>query len=302
MVIRYLLINIILSILISISMFTVLILNINSKTDFFIYNNEWNGYLRVFREYDAKIIVNSLDYFEEKMGSDQDNVTIILLFYKPYSMDEVRCIKKLLSKGARIIFLSDISSYVNDVLRALDLNLWIEYMYPIVDPINNLGDPNIIYARSTLYNLSKIVLNIATPINTSLYEGNYSILIETYASSYIDIDNSGTLDPGEPYGSMIVGLKINVYGGELIIISDPDIIINDALTFNSNRMLLKYLIKGEVYLDQYHIMMSKTDELLVLLHRSLHGLPMYLVDMVLVVSLATIILYDLNIYRRLNRY
>ncbi len=286
-----LIINISLSILISITTSLYIIVTTDSSTGFYIYNEGWNGYSKLYSEYKAVPIYTSI----KDVPLNNNEITIVIPVYRNFTYSEKHYLKKLLEQGYAIILLADIDDSINDVLKYLDLKIFINTSEIISDPINNIGDLNIIYAKYSNSSVN-ILLDIASTINVTQAEHNYSVIIRTYNSSYIDLDGSETLDPGEPYGSMIVGLAIPLYKGKLIVISDPDVFINAALDYQGNKYFADHILKGMVYIDQTHIPLTTGDKYKLVIRNTLgyitHSIPYIIIFITMLLVIFNILSFS----------
>ena len=104
-------------------------------------------------------------------------------------------------------------------------------------------------------------MNHATSI-----EGDGLIKIARSSSfSFLDIDNDEFADGDEPRGPFTVLAQTRVGGGELILLSDPSLLINSMLKSGDNAVFLDNLTKilGEetlIFIDDMHLSTSTTQK------------------------------------------
>ena len=228
-----------------------------STTDFYVNNPFWNGYEEFVSYTRAKPIFtrdNFTTLLKELLSTGQQyNTVVVTISYSNYTLDEVTLINQYIESGGTLVLLDDFSPYANYLLSKMGLNIRLNNNGVLIDPLYYYRDPHLPRVRGTLGNKSyTLVLNYASVINGSF--DNNSIIIFSSPFSYLDLDNSGTWDPNEPFGPFAIGIRIVLGNGVLIVISDPSLWLNSMIGLNDNQRFAKDLFGDkEVYIDQSHI-------------------------------------------------
>lgn len=234
-----------------------------STSDFNVFNNAWNGYSRIYG-YAANPLVATFGFPETIRGyvdRYNGNITIVLPVYMKYSEEDAEAIGYALRRGARIIVLAEHGAHTNELLEDLGLDIRVYGSGVLMDPVNNYRDPGIVYVfgAPTVFPNKTLVLNYATAIKNL---GNASPWFYSSSLSYIDSDLSGGWDPGEPSGPFPVAAYVRLRGGgELILVADASLFLNEMLGLGNNTWFARYVIhKGRaVVFDQAHIGYSSRD-------------------------------------------
>ena len=265
---KYLLIYGLAAILI-VSALTVPVLTTNS--DFSIYNTDWNGCSKLterthtlgkllpsisVKNSDAEIMVVHNSFINYDLEANSSSILIIgpsLAF----SDEEAIYIQDFLLDGGKVLLADDFGTG-NDLLKKINAtsrfssSLLIDLAYekkPQYGVIFDLEDHPI------TANVSRILLNYAT---TLIAGKNATVLARSSTGSWLDSNMNGRMDENEKKGPLPV-LAVESYGnGELILISDPSILINlmykylDNSIFDDN--LLGYLGDGKdvMLIDESH--------------------------------------------------
>lgn len=234
-----------------------LILYYPSTADFYVMNPFWNGYEKLV-SYTNAIPIFTRDNFTSTIQrilsmNQQYNTVIVTISYTNYTLEEISLIYEYVKSGGSLIVLDDFSPSANYLLSRLGLNLYINNTGVLIDPLYYYKDPHLPKVRGRIENKAyDIILNYASVINGNL--SNAEILIESSPFSYLDLDNSGTWDPNEPFGPFIIGVRIGIGRGTLILISDPSIWLNSMINLADNLSFAKRLLNNKtIYIDQSHI-------------------------------------------------
>ncbi len=240
------------------SSFTIyLIVYYPSTADFYVTNPFWNGYEDLMSRTDAIPILTrdnfTLTIQQILSSSIQHDTILVTISYANYTLDEISLMEQYIRAGGTLVVLDDFSPYANYLLSRMGLNLYINNSGVLIDPLYYYKDIHLPRVRGKIENNSyNIVLNYASIINGSL--NNSEVIIISSPFSYLDLDNSGTWDPSEPFGPFVVGVRVHVGNGILIIISDPSIWLNSMLGLEDNLLFARKLFDNKtVYIDQSHI-------------------------------------------------
>ncbi len=244
---------------------------LTTNTDFSIYNTDWNGCSKLtVRTYktgdllpeislkntdtDTRIVHDSFINYDL-----ESNISSILIIGPSltFSDSEANYILAFLSDGGRVLLADDFGTG-NDLLRKINStirfssSLLIDLAYekkPQYGVVFNFQNHPI------TTNVSRILLNYATSLSVG---DNTTVLASSSDGSWLDSDMNGRMDLGEQKGPLPV-LAVERYGeGELILLSDPSVLVNlmykylDNSVFDDN--LLGYLGSGRdvILIDESH--------------------------------------------------
>ena len=242
--------------------FMVIIVLYPTVTDFSIYNPGWNGYLRLKEQLNAVIITENL---EKTLNSivNTEETALITVAYKPYSTSELETVRNYLLHGGTLILMDDYG-YGNIVLSYLNVPLTIAENSSLLDPFVNFKNKR--FPKAEIAGEDKyIILNHASAIIVDEKAISENIVnVSAYSSpfAYLDLNRNEVWDEGEPKGPLPVAVSLKYGEGTLIVISDPSIVINSMLDFESNLEFMENLVKGKkVFIDQTHIPKSLHEQL-----------------------------------------
>ncbi|MFX0207916.1 MAG: DUF4350 domain-containing protein [Candidatus Hodarchaeota archaeon] len=244
---------------------------LTSDTDFSIYNTGWNGCSNLterthkigrqlptitVKNTDANTQIIHDSFINYDLKPTKSSILIIGPSLK-FSDKEANYIQHFLLEGGKVLLADDFGTG-NDLLQKINattrfsLSLLIDLAYekkPQYGVVFNFQEHPI------TTNVSRILLNFAT----TLFVGdNTTVLANSSAGSWLDRNMNGKMDDWEQKGPLPI-LAIERYGeGELILLSDPSILINlmykylDNSMFNEN--LLGYLgnDRDVIMIDESH--------------------------------------------------
>ncbi len=244
---------------------------LTTDTDFSIYNTGWNGCSKLTVRTDKigellpEISVKNIDadtqiVHNSFINYDRESNKSSILIIGPsltFSDKEANYIQHFLLDGGKILLANDFGTG-NDLLKKINATtrfssfLLIDLAYEKKPQYGVVFD---FQEHSITSNVSRLLLNHAT---TLLVGGNTTVLASSSTGSWLDNNLNGKMDERERKGPLPV-LAIERYGeGELILLSDPSVLINlmykylDNSVFNEN--LLGYLGNGRdvVIIDESH--------------------------------------------------
>ncbi len=244
---------------------------LTTNTDFSIYNTDWNGCssltVRTYKTGDllpsisvknteSDILVVHDSFIDYDLESNNSSILIIgpsLTF----SDSEANYIQHFLSDGGKVLLADDFGTG-NDLLKKINSttrfssSLLIDLAYEKKPQYGVVFDLN---EHPITTNVSRILLNYATTLRVGR---NTTILARSSDGSWLDSNMNGRMDEWEQKGPMPV-LAVERYGeGELILLSDPSVLVNlmykylDNSVFDDN--LLGYLGSGRdvILIDESH--------------------------------------------------
>jgi len=227
--------------------------------------------LAVFRFYLSDDDFNPENYWWNGMSSLASTTTIVplyglsglssadandtLLIVEPtlnYSEGDVASVNSFLARGGRVVVMDDFGKADNLLsglgspitIRKVPLCQYDDFYVNFSCPIVNVsaGSP---YA----VNVNRIVLNYPASLNIT---GNVSLIATSTDMGWLDPADNSSLGPDEQLGVYPVAASDRFGNGDLIVISDPDILANGMIDKYDNRAFMADLLRGPVLLDVSH--------------------------------------------------
>ena len=243
----------------------------HNSSDFSMYNPSWNGCSSIaIKTYETGKLQPTF-YFEEneltlaqrsfaEYDLNADNSTILIIGARStFSTLEGKYIKNFLENGG-MIFLADDFGTSNDLLDQINatsrfsggllLDLSFEKKASFVTVFDFFD-----HSHPILSNVTHILLNYPSSIVAG---DNTTVLAVSTEVSWLDENENGKEDVGEPSGPFPI-LIIERYGkGEIVLFSGPSLLINSMEDQLDNSMfkenLFQYLYAGSetVIIDESH--------------------------------------------------
>ncbi len=227
---------------------------VTNSADFSIYNRGWNGCSRLaVRTYESgRFTPNlALDTGEELGVANRDlssydiepeKTTIVILGPSTnFNSRDITYIHNFLQQGG-ILLLGDDFGSGNTLLDGLEGTRSRFIQTPVLD-LSFEKKPHFAVAydieeHQLTQGVEHLLLN--KPATMSADE-NATILVHTSRASWLDRNDNGIWDKGEPRGSFPI-LSLESYGdGKLILLSDPSILINSMHDKLDNSELINNL-------------------------------------------------------------
>lgn len=230
-----------------------------SIRDFMASNTMWNGIRSFSTEFGADA-VESLD----ELPDLPEKTVLVAIPYLEYSDEELVEIKQFVADGGTLLLMDDYG-YGNSFLEYLGVDARFTNK-PLLDPLfsyKNQWLPRITDFSPEVKEsgVEVIVLNHATSLTDVLPS---SVIAWSSGSSFLDTNESGTWDPGEPKGPLAVAAKFRLGKGTLALVSDPSIMLNSMVGRDDNYSFIRYLTghEGEqkrVLVDSSHLTKAPLD-------------------------------------------
>jgi len=203
-----------------------------TSTPYSPYNSGEQGLSRFIQE--AGLSVCSLPDIH---GFD----TVVIVVNRRVTDSEAIVLKDFVARGGRLIVFDE-EGYFNNVSSMLGVNV-VVVNKTVVDEVfkhdnrfHVVGSCSVDKGlRIVFYKPSYIVIHGQNKAN---------VLVRSSVYSYIDVDGNGYYTPGEPIGSVYMGVEFHVGNGSLVIISDRDVAVNSIVSRGDNLVFLKKLLKG----------------------------------------------------------
>jgi len=229
-----------------------------SIQDFMEYNTLWNGVRHSLNDLNA----STIDSSHELANIDTNNI-LICIPYLQYNNSELDGLKTFVDNGGTLMLLDDYG-YGNSVLQYFDLDCRFSGA-PLLDPLfcyKNQWFPEVTdFAPSVDKGVKEIILNHATALTNT---GKMETLAWSSSSSFLDQNGNESWNKGEPQGPLPVAARQKLGKGEIILVSDPSIVINSMLSRGDNSQFLKNLTgaditSGQILLDISHLVKKPMD-------------------------------------------
>lgn len=230
-----------------------------SIQDFMASNTMWNGIRSFSTEFGADAI-ESLDDLPEL----PEKTVLVAIPYLEYSDEELVELKQFVADGGTLLLMDDYG-YGNSFLEYLGVDARFTNK-PLLDPLfsyKNQWLPRITDFSPEVKEsgVEVIVLNHATSL-TDVAES--SVIAWSSGSSFLDINQSGAWDPGEPKGPLAVAAEFRLGKGTVALVSDPSIMLNSMVGRDDNYSFIRYLTghEGEqkgMLIDSSHLTKAPLD-------------------------------------------
>ena len=226
---------------------------------FMATNTMWNGINKFSRTYN----VQNIDSDTALPASPQQDALIVVP-YTPFTTADLTQMKQFVEYGGKLILLDDFG-YGNSFLLYAGVSARFDNT-PLLDPLFNYK--NEYFPRILDFNTgvtgSGIKL-LAFNHGSALSGVPQSQAIAWSSSmSFLDTNQNGNLDPGEPQGPFVVAASIPLGGGTIDLVSDSSLIMNAAPGTNDNNAFVNYLMTSngtpsKVLFDRAQVTKSPLD-------------------------------------------
>jgi Domain of unknown function (DUF4350) len=218
-----------------------------SEADFNMENPSWNGLNHL-----TGVSMKPLYDTSALAGLGTVHTLLVVSPTREYTAQESSQVASFLQSGGRVVVLDDFGK-ADSLLRAIGSPITV-YGVPLCDyenyhvnhslPVVNSFNPAVETA-----NVSELVLNHPASLNVS---GGGYVLARTSSKAWLDYNDNSRLDGEEKMGIYTVAARASLGGGELIVVSDPDIGINGMVELGDNSAFLSGILQGDVLLDVAH--------------------------------------------------
>jgi hypothetical protein len=230
-----------------------------SNGNFRVDNPFWNG-LSVLSAQEKVVPLNSLG----DLPIYGKGTALLLVPYEQFSENELAQVRSYVSSGGTLVLLDDYG-FGNQVLGGLGSNMRFTGQ-PLLGPLFNYHNewlPKITsFTNSSLTtNVTNIVLNHATSLNQT---SEATVIAVTSSFSFLDMNDNGVWDAGEPYGPFVVSAYFKLDQGYVVAITDPSLLINGMINLSDNLQFTNNVVsiqgsKPQVFVDQTHLPKTPLD-------------------------------------------
>ena len=219
-----------------------------SVADFSIENPSWNG-LSDLSGVNLQPLYNTADL---SGVSPTDTTLLIISPTRNYTPAESASVESFMASGGKVVVMDDFGkadSLLDDISSPITIypvplcdyeDYYINHTFPVIQNFNPSPE---------MANVTDIILNYPASLNVS---GSAYVLAQTSSYGWLDFNDDGIYNGEEPMGTYAVVAKANYGDGQLLVISDPDILINSMLGLGSNNVFMNNILKGNVLLDVSH--------------------------------------------------
>ena len=230
-----------------------------SVQDFMASNTMWNG----LRSFNSEFGADNIDSLDD-LPDLPDKTVLVAIPYLEYTNEELSKIKRFVDNGGTLLLMDDYG-YGNSVLAYLGVSARFTNK-PLLDPLFNYKNQSL--PRITEFapglkesGIDVIMLNHATTL-TNVTESEATAF--SSSTSFLDINENGVLDEGEPKGPFVVAAQLRLGKGTLALVSDPSIAINAMIGRDDNYDFIKYLThyggeQNRILVDRSHLIQTPLD-------------------------------------------
>ena len=226
---------------------------------FMASNTMWNGINKFSKEFN----VQNIDSFAALPVAPKQDV-LIAVPYVPYTTDELAQMKQFVENGGKLVMMDDFG-YGNSFLEYAGIPARFDNT-PLLDPLFNYKNeyfPRILdfNASVTGSGIKVIAFNHGTALSGV---SQSQALAWSSNMSFLDTNQNGNMDPGEPQGPFVVAASISLGEGTVDLVSDSSMIMNAAAGSNDNNAFVNYLMTSngtpaKVLFDRSQVTKSPLD-------------------------------------------
>ena len=215
-----------------------IIANLPSPTPYSPYNTGSNGYSRLVREVNVRIIGSPV----EVEADSPSNITVLVPLTRELDQASASVLQELLARGATVVVLDE-NGYSNSLLEALGIKARVE-CWKVLDEVSKLGDRAHPLVRVWLRGeTSPMLLATYLPSYITLSTSR-GLVGQGYTSSYAyaDLDGNMYFSGTDRMGSYTIVAAWRIEGGTLAVIADLDALSNALFSNADNSRLLQSLV------------------------------------------------------------
>jgi hypothetical protein len=218
-----------------------------SEEDFNLQNPDWNGLSHLASAIHATPLYSTATL----AGQGSGKTLLIVGPKKNYTTEESSQVLSFLHSGGKVVVADDLGSAdslldaigspitIDPVLMCQYENYYVNQTFPI---ITNISSPN-------MQNVRQIVLNHPASLNVT---DTAEIIASTSDKAWLDYNGNLSLDGDERMGIYPVAAIDSFAGGQLLVISDPDVFVNSMQDKGDNAVFASDIFTGPVMVDVSH--------------------------------------------------
>lgn len=215
-----------------------------SSHDLGLSNPYWNGLSHYSNEVRPIYDMNKLS------SVGPGGVLLILGPQANFTVEDCSAIASFMERGGEVVVMDDYGSG-NSLLQGInapirlcqvplcqDGDFYRRPSFPVIKDIVRSG---------IMHNVSSLVFDHPVSLNLT---GNASAIASTSQLGWLDYNDDDLIDYNESTGSYPLAAQAGYGNGELIVIGDPDLLINGMLDQGDNQQLAVNLLQsGTIYAD-----------------------------------------------------
>jgi hypothetical protein len=236
-----------------------------SSATFGTYNARWDGASGLEGEASAVGIDSQLARDTAEYGDVPPNETIavVLAPEEPYEPEAAGRLGRFVREGGTLLIADDYGSYTDPLLADLGVDIRLDgrtlrderyyYRSPALPIARNVSEHR--YTED----VSQLTLNHGTAIRgvesgAESDSNGTKVLINSSTYAYLDSDGNERLDGNETLAQYPVAVVEPVGAGQVLVVSDPSVLINAMLDRPGNRAFVRTLFGAHerVLIDQSH--------------------------------------------------
>lgn len=271
----------VLAIILIISVFSIWF--VPSSHDFMAGNSTWNGIKDNLKQFNS-VLIPTLNHIPK---SPEESI-LISIPYLNYNQSDLDKLKQYVENGGTLLLLDDYG-FGNQVLEYLGVETRFDGR-PLLDPLFCYNDPWLpkitdfpfevkpllnplfLYVEPGSLKISPfspiigsrevtlVVLNHATALDKV---SDDCILALSSPTSFLDTNENGEQSPNESSSPYPVAARLELGKGELVLISDPSVLLNSMLNMYDNSSFIKVISKFDstktVFFDVSHLSETPLD-------------------------------------------
>ena len=204
---------------------------------FMATNTLWNG----INKFTAAYHVQDVDSVAALPATPTGDV-LIAVPYVPYTSAELAQMQQFVASGGKLILLDDFG-YGNSFLQYIGTPVRFDNT-PLLDPLFNYKNENFPRILDFNSNVAASGIKIIAFDHGSALSGvaPSQALAWSSSMSFLDTNQNGNLDPGEPQGPFVVAASLSLGAGTVDLVADSSLIMNAAPGTNDNNAFISYLM------------------------------------------------------------
>ncbi|MDD5288567.1 MAG: DUF4350 domain-containing protein [Dehalococcoidales bacterium] len=220
-------------------------------------NTMWNGMRDFIRDTEAQTIDQV-----SQLPETPENATMVMIPYMEYTGEELGQLQSFVERGGKILLMDDYG-FGNTILEYLNIKTGF-WQLPLLDPLfcyRQQWLPKVVDFSPVIDNQGSnmvVVLNHAVALSDVPQD---DVIAWSSPTSFLDMNSDGIFDIDEPKGPFPIAASVTFGKGQIILVSDPSLVINSMVNRNNNSAFMRALVelggqRGEFIIDLSHL--SKT--------------------------------------------
>jgi len=209
---------------------------------YYTANTEWNGTSELVRE---GFIPLSVDLVRS-LSQSNPSLLMVIAPTRQFTQSEANSIRDYVERGGLLVLADNFGSG-NGLLKLLNVSIrfdnktLVDTLFYYKQPIFPLA----IHMPSSefLNGTNELVLNSPVTLNVTS-EDNVRILASSSPFSFIDSNQNGEKDPGEPSGPFPVLAELRLGQGGVLLFTSPASFTNSMISLSDNMVLIRNSIKA----------------------------------------------------------